>query len=183
MRHEEDCLIHGNPVKAVIDGPFTEGRLAIAPHYSVLRRAIGQLGGLLLLYRTVRKTRVEEIAASLEGVSAEWREAHDGLRAIAPAPRMRRIHGEVLAAAELIATATEILRGSLRATGGGVEAADAALAPLQRAQRILLAVSDDRLGMGMVSYDTACCCSAPAEDTPTISGGGRNDGGLFDLGA
>lgn len=182
MQPEENCVVHGDPVKVIADGPLTEGRLAIAPHYSVLRRAIGQLGGLLLLYRTVRRTRVEEVAASLEGVRVECREALDGLRAISPTPRMRRIHGEVLAAAELIAIATDILGRSLKAAGGGVAAADAALAPLQRAQRILLAVSDDRLGMGMVSYDTACCCS-PAKETSTISGGGRTDGGLFDLGA
>jgi hypothetical protein len=182
MRHEEDCIVHGDPLKVIVDGPFTEGRLAIAPHYSVLRRAVGQLGGLLLLYRTVRQSKVEEIATALEGVDTEMREAVDGLRAISPAPRMRRIHGEVLAAAELIGMAAGILRRSLNVTGGGVAAADAALAPLQRAQRLLLAVSDDRLGMGMVSYDTACCC-APEIRTATNSAGGSDDGRLFDLGA
>ena len=182
MLHSEDCIEHGDPLKAIADGPYAEGRLAIAPHYSVLRRAIGQLGGLLLLYRSARVGRVEEIAMSLDGVDAEFRDAVDGLRAIAPAPRMKRIHSQVLTAAQLIETAAELLRRSLKIGGGGVAAADAALAPLQRAQRILLSVSDDRFGMGMVSYATACCCGQQVDAT-TNSTGGRTDGGLLDLGA
>lgn len=182
MRHHEDCIEHGDPAELIADGPFTEGRLAIAPHYSVLRRAIGQLGGLLLLYRTARHGRIEEIASSLDGVSTEWRAAVEGLRSIRVPLRLRRIHAEVLVAAGLIGAAADCLRRSLEATGGGVEAADAALGPLKRAQRILLAVSDDRLGMGMVSYATACCCS-PEIDSTINSTGGRTDGRLLDLGA
>ena len=182
MQHRDDCIQHGDPLKVIAEGPFTEGRLAIAPYYSVLRRAVGQLGGLLLLYRTGRLGRIDEIAASLEGVDAERREAFDRLRSLTPPPRMRWIYGQILVAAKLIEAAADLLRGSLNAGGGGVDAADAALAPLQRAQRILLAVSDDRLGMGMVSYAAACCC-APVIDQTTNSTGGLTDGGLFDLGA
>jgi hypothetical protein len=167
MRHHEDCIEHGDPMTVIGDGPYAEGRLAIASHYSVLRRAIGQLGGLMLLYRTARLCRIEQIAASLKDVDAEWREAVDGLRSIVPSPRMRRIHGQVLLAAKLIETAADLLGRSLK-VGGGVAVADTALAPLQRAQRILLAVSDDRFGMGMVSYATACCC-APAIESIKIS--------------
>lgn len=182
MHYRGDCIEHGDLMSVIADGPLTEGRLEIAPHYSVLRRAIGQLGGLLLLYRTARVARIEEIAVSLDGVDAEWREALDGLRSITPSARMHWIHAQILVAAKLIETAASLLRRSLKAGGGGVGVADAALLPLQRAQRILLAVSDDRLGMGMVSYASACCC-APKIDQTTISTGGRTDGGLFNLGA
>lgn len=181
MLHREDCSEYGNAVDVIADGPLAEGRLAISPHYTVLRRAIGQLGGLLLLYRTASYGRTAEIASSLEGVSAEWRGAVQGLRSITAPPRLRRIHTEVNTAAELIGVAISMLRTSFKAAGGGVTPADAALAPLKRAQRILLAVSDDRFGMTMVSYATACCCS------PIINQhkfrGGPTHGKLLNLGA
>jgi hypothetical protein len=178
MWHHEDCPEHHDDPTAApaapIDGPLAEGRLALAPHYAVLRRAVGQLGGLLLLYRTGRNSRVEEIACSLDGVRTEWREAVAGLRAATPTAAMRRIQVEMLTAARLVGRATDILDDSLKATGGGVAAADAALVPLRRAQRILLGVSDDRFGMGMVSYATACCCSQPLDETHLVLGGTKH---------
>lgn len=135
------------------------GRLTLSPHYMALRRAITQLGGFLLLNRGPRLNRRTAVANALEGVAVEWRAATDGLKSYDPPRQLTAAHAACMTAAELIGSAIELMRRSFAPRGGGIATADQALPLLQRAQRVLLAASDDRTGMTMVSLDCACCAA------------------------
>jgi hypothetical protein len=62
------------------------------------------------------------------------------------------------AAAADVEAAMRLMEQAMTARGDGLLRAGDALALLIRAQRRLLAVSDDRSGMAMVSFSHACCC-------------------------
>ena len=154
-----EACTHEPARDAIFRDVILPGRLVLSPHYLALRRTITQLGGFLLLNRGPRFRHRTEVANALEGVAMEWRAATDGLKSYDPPRQLMTAHAACLAAAELIGSAIELMRKSFAPRGGGIATADEALPLLQRAQRVLLAASDDRTGMTMVSFDCACCAA------------------------
>jgi hypothetical protein len=64
----------------------------------------------------------------------------------------------LLGAAADVEAAMRIMAQAITARGEGLAQAADAQALLMRAQRRLLAASDDRAGMAMVGFSHACCC-------------------------
>jgi hypothetical protein len=146
-------------VCAVHDEAALQARAALAPVYMTLRRMLMQLCGLLLLYRGSRPATREGIATTLAALRQEYKESRDFLDRLHPAvsPDVEYI----VSAARYVRIVIAQLERSLAVRGGGVERAESVLPLLQRAQRLLLAASDDQAGLTMVGFSHACCC-APA---------------------
>jgi hypothetical protein len=144
---------------AVHEPAALQARAAAAPVFTTLRRMLMQLCGLLLLYRGSRPATREGIATTLAALRQEHKDAIDYLNELqeAGSPDVEY----VISAARYVRIVITQLERSLAANGGGIERAEAALPLLQRAQRLLLAASDDAAGMAMVGFSHACCC-APA---------------------
>jgi len=144
-----------------------EGRLALAPHYALLRRALAQTAGLMLIHRAGRTTTRDEIACVLEAVGSECAQALDGLESLTLPASLRRTHAELRQAAHLVTLAIESVRRSLGPGSSGIEQADCGIAPLRQAHRLMANASDDRYGMAMASFAHACC--GGARRTPRLA--------------
>jgi hypothetical protein len=137
---------------SVHDEAALQARAALAPVYMTLRRMLMQLCGLLLLYRGGNSTTRDGIATTLAALRQEHKDASDFLN------ELQSAEGEaIVSAARIIRLVITELQLSLAARGGGVERAEATLPMLQRAQRLLLAASDDQAGLTMVGFSHCCC--------------------------
>jgi hypothetical protein len=144
---------------AVHDEAALQARVALAPVYMTLRRMLMQLCGLLLLYRGRSPATREGIATTLAALRQEHQDAADRLDELQASGAQEA--GPIISAARYVQIVITQFERSLAANGGGIERAEAVLPLLQRAQRLLLAASDDQAGMAMVGFSHACCC-APA---------------------
>ena len=133
-------------------------RAALAPPFVALRRLLVQLCGLILLSGGRRAETQDGIAVTLVAVKPELAAVQDRLRQADAGPgRFRQVTPLRVAAADVEA-AIRLMERAMTARGDGLLPAGDALALLLRAQRRLLAVSDDRNGMAMVGFSHACCC-------------------------
>ena len=136
-------------------------RAALAPPYMTLRRLLVQLCGLMLLSGGRRAETQDGIAVTLVAVKPELAEVQDRLweADVARPWRFSQV-APLRAAAADVEAAIRLMERAMTAGGDGLLRAGDALALLLRAQRRLLAVSDDRNGMAMVGFSQACCCGA-----------------------
>ncbi len=124
--------------------------------FITLRRMLMQICGLVLLYRGSRPATREGIATTLAALRQEHKDATDLLNELRAAGSPDAAY--IIAAARYVGSSIAQLERSL-ARGGDLARAEATLPLLQRAQRLLLAVSDDQAGMAMVGFSHACCCA------------------------
>jgi hypothetical protein len=134
-------------------------RAALAPPFMTLRRLLVQLCGLMLLSGGRRAETHDGIAVTLAALRVDHAAVQDALR---QAQGMRPWHfaqvTPLLGAAADVEAAMRIMAQAITARGEGLAQAADAQALLMRAQRRLLAASDDRAGMAMVGFSHACCC-------------------------
>jgi hypothetical protein len=141
---------------AAHDEAALQARAALAPVYMTLRRMLMQLCGLLLLYRGSNPATREGIATTLAALRQEHKNAADSLDQL----QATGLDVEyITSAARYVRLVITELELSLTARGGGLDRAQATLPLLQRAQRLLLAASDDQTGLTMVGFSHACCCA------------------------
>ena len=131
-------------------------RVALAPSFMTLRRLLVQLCGLMLLSGGRRAETQDGIAVTLVAVKPELATVQDRLREADAGPWRFAQVTPLRAAAADVEAAIRLMEGAMTARGEGL--GGDALALLIRAQRRLLAVSDDRRGMAMVGFSQACCC-------------------------
>jgi hypothetical protein len=112
----------------------------------------------LLLYRGRSPATREGIATTLAALRQEHKDAANSLNELqaAASPDVACI-SSASGYVQLVITELEL---SLASRGGGVDRAESLLPLLQRAQRLLLAASDDNAGLTMVGFSHACCCAA-----------------------
>jgi cob(I)alamin adenosyltransferase len=139
-------------------------RAALAPHFMTLRRLLSQMGGLILLSRGRQSDTWDGIAVSLGALGTDVRDVQDGLARAAQSLGGRTLsqHRMREAAAhieEAIAEMEQSILPARAANASGDEDRRAVLRRLQRAQRALLSVADERTGFVMVGFSHACCCS------------------------
>jgi hypothetical protein len=142
---------------AVHDEAALQARAAAALDYMTLRRMLMQLCGLLLLYRGRSPATREGIATTLAALRQEHGEAADRLSGLQSAEFPEA--ATIISAARYIRIFITQFELSLAANGGGLERAEAMMPLLQRAQRLLLAASDNEVGMAMIGFSHACCCA------------------------
>ncbi|QEX24452.1 hypothetical protein FRZ61_43930 [Hypericibacter adhaerens] len=137
---------------------LSDGKLLLSEQYSLLRGAIAQLSGALLVYRNASAFSADAVAA-LAASAAE--RARDGLAAVIDRKVLQAnppIARACLGAAALLDRAAAIVAGSLRAGGGGLHEAETALLGLRRAYALLAAAASERDGCTMIAFDSCCCC-------------------------
>jgi hypothetical protein len=136
-------------------------RAALAPSFMSLRRILVQLCGLMLLSGSHRAETHDGIAVTLAALKPEFARVEDALREAAAArPRRFSQVTPLRSVAAEVGAAMRMMEQAISARGEGLARAEDALALLMRAQRRLLAVSDDRNGMAMVGFSHACCCGS-----------------------
>jgi hypothetical protein len=133
-------------------------RAALAPSFMTLRRLLVQLCGLMLLSGGRRAETQDGIAVTLVAVKPELATVQDRLREADAGPWRFAQVTPLRAAAADVEAAVDLMQRAMTAQSQGLLRAGDALALLIRAQRRLLAVSDDRRGMAMVGFSQACCC-------------------------
>ncbi|MBW4025554.1 MAG: hypothetical protein HIU92_20950 [Proteobacteria bacterium] len=135
-------------------------RAALAPSFMALRRILVQLCGLMLLMDGRRAESREGRAVTLAALQPELAEVVDALHGAETMLGRRTARMQpMLAAGAEIETARATLARACAVSAAGQHSAGDVLALLQRAQRRLLAVSDDRAGLAMVGFTHACCCT------------------------
>jgi hypothetical protein len=123
-----------------------------------LRRLLVQLCGLILLSGGRRAETHDGIAVTLAALRPDLAAVRDALGEAEAGPwRFAKVRPLRAAAADVEA-AMRIMEQAITARGEGLAQAEDAQALLMRAQRRLLAVSDDGAGMAMVGFSHACCC-------------------------
>jgi hypothetical protein len=137
-------------------------RLGMAPHFATLRRAIGYLSGVLLLYRGAKSFRPDSVVEAIGQWERTFRETGEGIRALVVPQQLSPSQNALLAATALANAAALGIRESLTAHGGGLNAAEDFLKILGQAHRLLMPIQDHRSGMMMVDFDHCCCHCAAA---------------------
>ena len=130
-------------------------KLAISEHYTLLRGAIAQLAGALLVYRNSACFEPDAIVAL---ATQAQRRANETLAALLRASTAPPLLVSCRAAAEHLRLAARLILESLRAGGSGLQSAERAFAPLKEAYRVLAAAASDRDGCMMIASDGCCCC-------------------------
>jgi hypothetical protein len=126
--------------------------MMLKPLYDRLSALLGQAAGLLLLTTAGADPEAERL--HLVSLSAQYAEAEEALRTMAPAPLLP-------AAAAALRCALPIIGEILEALSNREPESDcplpALLERLLEARRLLLAGSAPRLGIGLVDLTGACC--------------------------
>jgi hypothetical protein len=135
------------------DDDGAQALFTISVHYTLLRGAIAQLSGALLIFRN--STRFEPDAIAMLAKDASKRSA-EAIEAIGDAPGV--IARACVSAAHSLQCASSRVQGGLTVGGGGLERAEAALPFLSLAYRELTEAADDREGCTMIAFDGCCCC-------------------------
>jgi hypothetical protein len=129
--------------------------MVLKPVYDRLSALLGQAAGLLLLTAAGADPEAERL--HLVSLSAQYAEAEEALRRMAPQPLLP-------ASAEALCRALPLIREILEALGNRPPASDgplpALLGRLLEARRLLLAGSAPRLGIGLVDLTGACCAGS-----------------------
>ena len=140
-------------------GPDTgPGEAAIAaammlkPVYDRLSALLGQAAGLLLLTTAGGDPQAERL--HLISLRAQYAEATESLRTIAPQPRLPASDDALRRALPLIGEILEALGNRPPAVDGLLPAL---LGRILEVRRLLLAGSAPRLGIGLVDLTGACC--------------------------
>lgn len=139
------------------EAALAESRLALAPHYTVVRRAIGYLSGLMLLYRGAKGFKPDSIFEAAERLDEEFRELADRLRSLEVPAALVPTRQTVMTSAMLVSSAAAMIKKSLTIGGGGLDVAEQSLELLRRAHRLLMPIHDQHSGMMMVDFNHACC--------------------------
>jgi hypothetical protein len=141
--------------EATVGASFTDTalKLAISEHYTLLRGAIAQLAGALLVYRNSARFEPDAIVALATQAQRRANETLAALRAGTAPPLLVSCR----AAAEHLRLAARLVLESLRA-GGGLQSAERAFAPLKEAYRVLAGAASNRDGCTMIAFDGCCCC-------------------------
>jgi len=134
--------------------------LAVRPSYEVLKRALGQISGFLILIYGSRRADVLDtqlVAAARE----QFMEAHDAVQTIRPPAAAEDHHAALLRVAKLLDGGFDLLGHE------DFRRSDDKRSELSRrlraAHRLILRASDDRFAMTMVDFNHACCgCGAAA---------------------
>ncbi|HEY0792120.1 MAG TPA: hypothetical protein VGD78_13735 [Chthoniobacterales bacterium] len=134
---------------------------AVALPFDALKRAVGQLGAVLLLENG--KGGPDQALVVLAGVALETSEALGRLRAVTPPRVQEGVHRRLVRAAELIHDCNKSLRKRLMNPVWKTEGAEGALAGLWKARHALLTASGERGGLPFLAFDQACGCSRRAE--------------------
>ena len=136
-------------------------QVTVALPFDALKRAVGQLGAVLLLQNG--KGGPDQALAVLAGVELQTSEALGRLRAVTPPRGHEGVHRRLLRAAALIHHCNRSLRKRLMSPVGKTEAAEGALAGLWGARHALLTASRERGGLPFLAFDQACGCSRRVE--------------------
>jgi hypothetical protein len=136
-------------------------RLAVALPFDALKRAVGQLGAVLLLQDG--KGGPDQALVALACVESQTGEALGRLRAVTPPRAQEGVHRRLLRAAEVIDRCNKSLRKKLMSPVWKTEAAEKALAGLWEARHALLTASGEHGGLPFLAFDQACGCSRRVE--------------------
>ncbi len=150
----EDWM-HGEEVEAMPSA----GQLRISDLYAILRGAIGQMAGAMLIYRHGHRS-LDVVAAMVADAEERTTQCMDMLAEATVPQRQLTIRNSCVMAAELMQAAAAIIRGSMRVGGGGLDEAERALQVVRRAYGVLAAAADRLEGCGMIAFEACCCFGA-----------------------
>jgi hypothetical protein len=137
-----------------------ERHVRSAELYSVVNRAVGYLGGVLLLYRNGTSFDPESIHNVVERTLTEVREAASELARSVDSQETSVV--SLAAAAGDTCRAGTIIARSLALGGGGLSEAERALPMLHHAYRLLCDAENVDAGFVVVDRRQACGCLAHA---------------------
>lgn len=136
--------------------------LATRPHFDALKKAAGQLAGLLVLAATGAKSVTQE-HAMLEAARAAHAEAADGLAAARVPSRAAHHHRHLMEAARAIGGTLGIAGEQMHGYASGRRDVEAALRPLKLGYRHLQWAAGALPGFEIVSFQQACCAGHSAD--------------------
>lgn len=128
--------------------------IAVRRAYDALRRAVGQVAGLLILAQASRQREIADLPA-LERAREQWAEASEELAALSAPSGLGRHLEAMRRAAHLTGAALNALM-ALRTSEDGPDVTQA-LEHLCTAYQVLQSTSESRLGLAMVDFRQSCC--------------------------
>ena len=129
--------------------------MRLKPVYDRLSALLGQAAGLLLLTTAGGDPEAERL--HLISLRAQYAEARESLRSMAPQPLLPASDEALRRALPLIGEILEALNDRRPAADGPLPAL---LGRLLEVRRLLLAGSAPRLGIGLVDLTGACCAGS-----------------------
>lgn len=134
----------------------------VRPIYEQFKCVLGQISGLLILAQT-KPARADRDQPMVTTAREQLTEARELWRTVRPPATARRHHaafGGIAERLSAVLAAVDWCRFDL-ATPDSYDL-DTAMRHLFSAHGLLLAVSNDRVGMTPVNFSHACCCGAGA---------------------
>jgi hypothetical protein len=156
----EGCL--AVDLSAALDAQTVAYVLAARPHFDGLKKAAGQLAGLLVLAATGARSITQE-HAMLKAAADAHAEATDGLATAHAPARAAHHHLHLTEAARTIGAALAVAAEQMHGFAAGRREVDAALRPLKLGYRHLQWAAGALPGFEIVSFQQACCAGHSAK--------------------